>query len=67
MHAITANKTTVALHKVRPTFNGCRNSGMFDWVYRQVHEPTSRKKKFCFFKDDELLQNAINAVYIKVI
>ena len=30
------------------------------------HEPT-RRKKFCFFKDDELLQNAINAVYIKVI
>ena len=25
------------------------------------------EKKFCFFKDDELLQNAINAVYIKVI
>ena len=43
MHTITANKTTVELHRGRLTFNGCTNSRMVDSGHRQVHEPTSKK------------------------
>ena len=45
MYTITANKTTVDLHKERLTFNGCTNPGMFDFVHGKVNEPTSRKKR----------------------
>ena len=45
MYTITADRTTVELHKVRQTFHGCTNSGMFDSVHRQVYEPTSKTRK----------------------